>query len=101
MSICKSCYSEIGQGLSHVCHKQVGVNNLILLAFTLGSLQAEQVASGIIKTRMEKDDISKGSSFHLSTGGNPLLIQVGVPDLVSARKSTKQISIQVQRINIL
>ena len=65
------------------------------MAFALGSLQAEQIASGIIKTKMETDDISKGSPFNLSTGGNPLYMQVGVPDLKSARRSVQQISIQV------
>lgn len=35
----------------------LAVKNLITLAFALGSIQAEQVASGIIKCKMDAEDI--------------------------------------------
>ena len=75
--ICSVCFSSIGPGSSHECCSSTAGSNLIILAFTLGSLQAEQVASGILKKRIEDENIKKSSQFKLSTGGNPMVISLG------------------------
>ena len=64
---------------THNCSSSIAVTNLIFLAISLGSIQAEQVASGILKKKMNADCISKGATFSLSTGGNPLVVTVGCP----------------------
>jgi hypothetical protein len=94
-SVCSSCFSSIGSGLPHHCGKTTAVSNLIVLAFSLGSLQAEQVAAGILKKKMEDEQILDGSEFRISTGGNPLRVKVGTPNNKNARRSVKQISVQV------
>ena len=81
--------------MTHKCIKDAAVSNLIILAFTLGSAQAEQVASGILRKKMEKDSISDGSEFFLSTGGNPLRVEIGTPDNKAARRTVSQISVQI------
>ena len=93
--ICSVCFSSIGPSSSHECCSSTAVSNLIILAFTLGSLQADQVASGILKKRIEDENIKKGSQFKLSTGGNPMMISLGCADNKTERRSVKQISFQL------
>jgi len=72
------------------------------MAFALESLQAEQIASKIIKKKMEEENLLDGSTFLLSTGGTPLQIRVGTPDKKSDRRTVKQISLQViQELQVL
>ena len=96
--ICSVCFSSIGPSSSHECCSSTAVSNLIILAFTLftlGSLQADQVASGIFKKKIEDENIKKGSQFKLSTGGNPMMISLGCADNKTERRSVKQISFQL------
>ncbi|XP_065639733.1 uncharacterized protein LOC124815209 [Hydra vulgaris] len=79
-SICSFCYSLPAPGYSHNCTPTSAVANIITLSFLLGSLQAEQVASGIIKSKMATESLVDGSTFCLSTGGNPLKVTVGTPE---------------------
>ena len=78
--LCSDCFSSIGAGLPHQCGKETAVSNLIGLPFDLGYLQAEQVAAGILKRKMETDKIAYGSNFYISTRGKPLTIKVGTPE---------------------
>ena len=66
-----------------------------LLAISLGFLQLDQVAAEILKKRMERDNLVDGTEFLLSTGGNPLVVQVGTPDNKASRRTVSQISVQV------
>ena len=91
--LCTDCFCKLAPGIAHDCCKSSAVSNLILLAFTIGSLQAEQTAAGIIKTKMDHENISDGAEFYLSTGGNPLKIKVGTPDKKTDRKTAQQISV--------
>ena len=93
--LCSTCFSAIGLGLAHNCGKETAVSNLILLSVALGTLLAEQVASGILRKKMEDKYIADGSEFRISTGGNPLLVKVGTPNNKAARRSVKQISVQI------
>ena len=74
-----------GAGRPHNCCKSQAVVNLTHLAFGIGALQAEQLASNIIKNKMEKENLIEGATFNLSTGGNPIQITVGISDLKSER----------------
>jgi len=93
--ICTACFSSVRPGSDHFCCSTTAVSNLIFLAFTLGTLKAEQVASGILKKRMDDENIKKGSQFRVSTGGNPIMITIGTADKKSERKSVQQISLQL------
>ena len=62
-----TCFSQVSPGNNHTCNTKTAVSNLILLAFSLGSLQAENVASCILRKKMDMECISDGSSFSLST----------------------------------
>jgi hypothetical protein len=84
--LCSICFSTIAKGYLHNCSSISAVENLILLALSLGNLQAEQVASSIIKAKMETDEIANGEQFILSSGGNPLMITVGCPDNKAKRR---------------
>ena len=89
-------------GKNHNCVSSTAVSNLVLMAFALGSLQAEQISSKIIKKKMEEENLLDGSTFLLSTGGTPLQIRVGTPDKKSDRRTVKQISLQViQELQVL
>ena len=77
----------IAPGITHNCSPSTAVLNMIFLAISLGSLQAEQVAAGLLKNKMDKDNIQKGEVFLLSTGGKKLQVQVGCSDNKSKRKS--------------
>nr|XP_047136504.1 uncharacterized protein LOC105844349 isoform X2 [Hydra vulgaris] len=94
-SIRSFCYSLPAPGYSHNCTPTSPVANIITLSFLLGSLQAEQVASGIIKSKMATESLVDGSTFCLSTGGNPLKVTVGIPENKSKRTSIKQLSIEI------
>ena len=82
-------------GITHNCSPSTAVLNMIFLAISLGSLQAEQVAAGWLKNKMDKENIQKGEVFLLSTGGNKLQVQVGCSHNKSKRKSVNQISLQL------
>ena len=94
-SLSARCLSTLAPGSAHNCNPSTTVSNLIFLAISLGSLQAEQVAAAIIKNKMKKDDIQKGDVFSLSTGGNKLQVQVGCSDNKSKRNSIQKISLQL------
>ena len=82
VKICSACLSQVAPGNTHICNKKTAVSNLIIFAFSLGSLQAENVASGILRRKMDMEGIPDGSSFSLSTGGKPLnlsLIHISEP----------------------
>ena len=92
---CGKCFSMLAPGHTHNCSSSVAVTNLISLAKSLGSIQAEQVASGLLKDKMKADCIPKGATFSLSTGGNPLVVTVGCPANKANRRTVKQVSLQV------
>ncbi|XP_065666001.1 uncharacterized protein LOC136087369 [Hydra vulgaris] len=93
--ICSFCYTLPAPGYSHNCKPTSAVANIITLSFLLGSLQAEQVASGIIKSKMATESLIDGSTFCLSTGGNLLKVTVGTPENKSKRISIQQLSIEI------
>ena len=100
--LCKACYTLLEPGKNHNCVSSTAESNLVLMAFALESLQAEQIASKIIKKKMEEENLLDGSTFLLSTGGTPLQIRVGPPDKKSDRRTVKQISLQViQELQVL
>ena len=82
-------------GKNHNCVSSTAVSNLVLMAFALESLQAQQIAFKIIKKKMEEENLLDGSTLLLSTGGTLLQIRVGTPDKKSDRRIVKQISLQV------
>jgi len=43
-------------GKNHNCVSSTAVSNLVLMAFALESLQAEQIASKIIKKKMKEEN---------------------------------------------
>ena len=67
VKICSACLSQVAPGNTHIWNKKTAVSNLIIFAFSLGSLQAENVASGILRRKMDMEGIPDGSSFSLST----------------------------------
>ena len=80
VKICSICFSKKAQGVQHDCSKRAAVSNLILLAFTLGACQAENVAAGILRQKMKQENIPDGADFSISSGGRPLALRVGTPD---------------------
>ena len=93
--LCPSCFTRKGAGIQHKCGKEVAGCNLLFLALALGSLQAEKVAAGILRNKMETEGLADGSEFYISTGGNPLHVKVGTPDNKTARRTVNQISVQI------
>ena len=91
----KACYTLLEPGKNHNFVSSTAVSNLVLMAFALDSLQAEQIASKIIMKKMEEENLLDESTFLLSTGGTPLQIRVGTPNKKSDRRTVKQISLQV------
>ena len=92
----KSCgkrCSMLAPGHAHNCSSSIVVTNLIFPA-SLGSIQAEHVASGILNNKMNADCNSKRVTFSLSTGGNLLVITVECPANKVNRRSLKQVSLQ-------
>ena len=67
--LCSKCFTTAAQGHLHNCFSLSAVANLILLVSNLGSLQAEQVASGINKAKMETDKIASGESLFCLLAG--------------------------------
>ena len=94
-SLCSECLTTLAPGITHNCSPSTAVLNMIFLAISLRSLQAEQVAAGFLKNKMDKENIQKGEVFLLSTGGNKLQVQVGCSHNKSKRKSVNQISLQL------
>ena len=64
-----------------------------MLAEGLGNVSSEQVASGILKNKMKRDNIKPGDKFPLKTFGNSLLV-VGTPDNKCCRASLKKLSLE-------
>nr|XP_012557502.2 uncharacterized protein LOC105844913 isoform X1 [Hydra vulgaris] len=92
--ICGLCYLNLGRGISHDCCKSKAVNNIIDISESLGYKGAEQVASGLLKRKMERENIVSREQFVLSTGGNLLSVTVGVNENKSKRKKVNQVSFQ-------
>ncbi|XP_065648191.1 uncharacterized protein LOC136077891 [Hydra vulgaris] len=92
--MCSCCFTLLARGCHNNCCSSQAVLNLINLAETLDPTSCEQVASGIIKNKMEQEGIERGQSFKISTGGNPLTLTVGTKENKSSRKFFNQISFQ-------
>ncbi|XP_023336848.1 uncharacterized protein LOC111707897 [Eurytemora carolleeae] len=58
-SLCSECLTTLAPGKTHNCSPSTAVLNMIFLAISLGSLQAEQVAAGLLKNKMDKENIQK------------------------------------------
>nr|XP_047125442.1 uncharacterized protein LOC124807543 isoform X1 [Hydra vulgaris] len=99
--ICGLCYLNLGRGISHDCCKSKAVNNIIDISESLGYKGAERVASGLLKRKMERENIVSGEQFVLSTGGN--LLSVIVNENKSKRKKGNQVSFQtiMELLNVL
>ncbi|XP_065649559.1 uncharacterized protein LOC136078229 [Hydra vulgaris] len=54
--ICPSCFSTIGEEISRFCCKSEAVKNLIMLAEGLGNVSSNQVASGILKIKIKRQN---------------------------------------------
>ena len=93
----------LGKGFSHHCGKSKAVSNIIDISESLGEKNAEQVAPGLLKRKMERENIVSGEQFMLSTGGNLLSVTVGVNKIKSKRKKVNQISFQtiMELLNVL
>ncbi|XP_065644249.1 uncharacterized protein LOC136075342 [Hydra vulgaris] len=83
-----------GRGVPHTCCKSNAVSNIIDISESLGEKNAEQIVSGLLKHKMERENIVSGEQFMLSTGGLLLLVTVGVNKIKSKRKKVNQISFQ-------
>ena len=68
----------------HVNQKQLFNHHLVFLAIALGSLQSDQIAAAIIRKKMTTEGIDDGETFKLSTGGNPFVVKVGTPALITS-----------------
>ncbi|XP_065683162.1 uncharacterized protein LOC124810175 [Hydra vulgaris] len=91
--LCSTCFGFVVQGVVHICTESKAVNNLIVAAEQLGPKYSERVASGILKHKMEAENICRGQKFQLATQGSPLNIVVGTPDKKTDRIELKQVSI--------
>ena len=65
-----------------------------MLAEGLGNVSSEQVASGILKNKMKRDNIKPGDKSPLKTFGKNLLLVVGTPDNKCCRASFKKLSLE-------
>ena len=82
--LCESCFTKMAPGTFHSCQSKTAVHNLVFLAIALGSLQSEQIAAAIIRNKMTTEGIDDGETFKLSTGGNPFVVKVGTPALITS-----------------
>ncbi|XP_065647032.1 uncharacterized protein LOC136076952 isoform X2 [Hydra vulgaris] len=94
-SLCSFCYTYLAPGYPYNCKPTSAVTNIISLAFLLGSLQAEQVASGIIKSKMASENLVDESTFCLSTGRNLLKVIIGTPEKKAKTSSIQQLSLEI------
>ena len=93
----------LGRGLEHKCSKSTAVKNLTSLTLEQGMHSAEQVASSIIKEKMNKEQVYSGDLFYLSHCGKPQIIRVGHPENKGDRNQIPQISFETfkqLRINL-
>ena len=90
-NVCNTCFLGTRQGISHQCTQAAAIDNLIGHCLKLGEY-AEQIASTIIKKKMESEGIEKGTFFKLKTQGTPISIRVEAPNLKS-NISSKQLSL--------
>ena len=74
--MCLKCYGVVKSGIIHLCSDVQAVKNLVNAAYALGSASAECVASSILKTKMEKENIFRGEKFTIATHGKPLTIVI-------------------------
>ena len=65
-----------------------------MLTEGLGNVSSEQVASGIFKRKMKRDNIKPGDKFSLKTLGNNRLVVVATPDNKCCRASLKKLSLE-------
>nr|XP_047137606.1 uncharacterized protein LOC105848155 [Hydra vulgaris] len=93
--ICFLCFSVTGRGLSHLCCKSQAVKNLISHSEALGHVCSEQIASGLLKNKMTRENIERDENFRLKTFGNTLNVVVGIPDTKSKKISLKKLSFDV------
>ena len=78
------------------------VNNVIDISESLGDMQ-KKFSSGLLKHKMEPENIVSGEQFKLSAGGNLLSVTVGVNEIKLKRKKVNQISFQtiIELSNVL
>ncbi|XP_065666477.1 uncharacterized protein LOC136087513 [Hydra vulgaris] len=90
--MCLKCYGVVKSGIIHLCSDVQAVKTLVNAAYALGSASAERVASSILKTKMEKENIFRGEKFTIATYGKPLTIVAGTTDNKCDRANFSQVS---------
>ena len=91
--LCQKCFSPIGKFRAQVwcsCGKSSSFSY-----FSWFPSWSDQFAAGILKKRMERDNLVDGTEFFLFTGSNPFQVQVGTNDNKASRRTVSQISVQI------
>jgi hypothetical protein len=77
-NVCSICFLVIGRGISHQCTQAAAIDNLIGHCLQLGEY-AEQIASAIIKKKMESECIAKEEFFKLKHEEHQSLLELELP----------------------
>ena len=72
--MCLKCYRVFTSGIVHLCGDVQAVKKLVDAAYELGSACAEHVASNILKTKMNQENIFRGKKYKIATHDKPLTI---------------------------
>ena len=88
ITLCSKCLSEIGQGKPHQCYKTQKRENISEFVRSSSTKTTGQVtATGLKKVADEEGVSTRGGTVALSTGGNPLSVQIGVPKKIQPKSA--------------
>ena len=80
LPLCSKCFSEIGAGKPHTCHKTTRRENLSNLVRSTSRKSQSSVTSSTLKAIATDQSVStRGGTLTLQTGSKPLPVQIGTP----------------------
>ena len=86
LPLCSKCFTEVGQGKNHVCHKNTKRENLSNIVRNVSKKSRANVTSSTLKSIAEDEGVStRGGTLKLQTGSKPIQVQVG-----TSRESPKE-----------
>ena len=82
LAVCSKCWGEIGKGIPHNCQKSTKRENISNIVKSSSEKSRAKVASSTLKFIAEEQEVStRGGVVNLQTGGKPLPVQLGTPEV--------------------
>ncbi|XP_065675425.1 uncharacterized protein LOC136091646 [Hydra vulgaris] len=98
--MCNVCLCAIKRGIRHQCNEMNVYTNLSAKLFNASKKVQKKVTLNVLRSIIKKKKLKHGIQTHLNTGGLPLPITIGVPQLVIRKVKFEETEKMIIRLGL-